>query len=235
MSKNAFYEQVGVAMTCRSYEEYEKMFDLNLEQFKGEKVLDVAAGASSFTTSAYHKGYDAYAVDPLYNLSVEEMRKHGEEEIQEASRKLKKGARTLLWDSYNTLEEHDKIRRDSFSLFMEQYTQNEKEQRFFHGALPHLPFSDHTFALLLCNHFLFLYEKQFNFEFHVKALKEMIRITKKGGEIRIYPLVGFNHEIYPYLNNLIETLENDHVKIKLLPTTFRFMPKATEMLVIYKK
>ncbi|MCY8235470.1 class I SAM-dependent methyltransferase [Priestia endophytica] len=181
MSKNVFYEQVGVAMTCRSYEEYEKMFDLKMEQFKAEKVLDVAAGASPFTASAYRKGYDAYAVDPLYNLSAREMRKHGEEEIQEASRKLKKGAHTLLWDSYKTLEEHDKIRRNSFSLFMEQYMQNEKDQRFFHGALPHLPFSDQTFSLLLCNHFLFLYEAQFDFNFHVTAMKEMIRVTKKGG------------------------------------------------------
>jgi hypothetical protein len=47
-----FYEQVGVAMTCRSFTEYEKMFVLKKEDLDQGSILDIAAGAASFTAAA---------------------------------------------------------------------------------------------------------------------------------------------------------------------------------------
>jgi hypothetical protein len=35
MQNQSFYQQTGVAMTCRSYEEYVKMFDLDGLQLQG--------------------------------------------------------------------------------------------------------------------------------------------------------------------------------------------------------
>ncbi len=46
------YEQIGVAMTCRSYEEYERMFACDFGGSKLGAILDIAGGASSFTADA---------------------------------------------------------------------------------------------------------------------------------------------------------------------------------------
>ena len=234
MSKAEFYEQVGVAMTCRSYGEYEKMFLLEDDFLKKGKILDVAAGASSFVAEANERGYDAVAVDPLYDLTVEQMTLHGQKEMKEATKKLAKNISSFSWDSYKDLEEHDTIREDSLKLFLDHYKENSIKKRFITGTLPNLPFEDETFSLVLCNHFLFLYQKQFDLEFHLQAIREIIRVTKKGGMIRIYPLVGFKNERYPYLEELAETLNDENTVVKTADTTFRFVPAATELLTINK-
>jgi SAM-dependent methyltransferase len=234
MSRAEFYEQVGVAMTCRSYGEYEKMFLLEDDFLKKGKILDVAAGASSFIAEANERGYDAVAVDPLYDLTVGQMTLHGQKEMKEATEKLAKNISSFSWDSYKNLEEHDTIREDSFKLFLNHYKENSIEKCFITGTLPNLPFDDETFSLVLCNHFLFLYQEQFDLEFHLQAIREMIRVTKKGGMIRIYPLVGFKNERYPYLDELVEALNDENTVVKTTDTTFRFVPAATELLTINK-
>ncbi|AQX54807.1 hypothetical protein A2U94_11940 [Bacillus sp. VT 712] len=234
MSKETFYEQVGVAMTCRSYEEYEKMFVLDDNLLRKGPILDVAAGASSFSASANEQSYDAFAVDPLYNLEFEDMMCKGQKEMQEASDKLERSRSNFSWESYGSLAEHIQIRKQSFDVFLTHYQEKEVNKRFVCGALPNLPFNNETFSLVLCNHFLFLYEEQFDFNFHLQAIHELIRVTKKGGEIRIYPLVNFKGERFPFLNELIETLSDENLSVKIISTPFRFVPTATEVLTIKK-
>ncbi|MFC3885945.1 hypothetical protein ACFOU2_21700 [Bacillus songklensis] len=117
MSRVNLYEQIGVAMTCRSYGEYERMFSLEDSLLKRGKILDVAAGASSFVTEANKKGYDAVAIDPLYSLTLEEMTKHGQKEMKTATEKLAKNAHLFVWEDYKDLDHHDQIREQSFQLF----------------------------------------------------------------------------------------------------------------------
>jgi SAM-dependent methyltransferase len=234
MSRVKMYEQIGVAMTCRSYEEYEKMFSLEQSLLKKGKILDVAAGASSFVAEAKMKGYDAVAVDPLYKMTIDEMTKHGQRELEAATEKLTKYAHLYVWEGYKNLEHHDQLRKHALELFLEQYRHDKNKEFFIPAALPCLPFEDNTYTLVLCNHFLFLYQEQFNNQFHLKAIQEMIRVTKKGGVIRVYPIVGFKDEEYPYLDRLIETLNDERIKAEKIKTNFRFLPSATHFLSISK-
>ena len=74
------------------------------------------------------------------------------------------------------------------------------------------------FSLVFCNHFLFLYQEQFDYLFHFNAIKELIRVIKKGGSIYIYPLVNFKDEVYSHFEELIETLINKGIQIELVKT-----------------
>jgi SAM-dependent methyltransferase len=234
MSKTEYYEQIGVAMTCRSFKEYVEMFMLDEHLLKKGRVLDVASGASSFVAELSKRGYDSVAVDPLYRLSLEEMTTHGNKEIEVATQKLEKIKDRFVWDSYKSLEAHNQIRKNSFQQFLESYKMDARKETYIPGALPALPFEDETFSLVLCNHFLFLYQEQFDYDFHIQALKELIRITQKGGMIRIYPLVGFKNESYPYLENLMKVVGSECTEIELIRTNFRFIPSATHFLTIKK-
>lgn len=233
MSETKYYEQIGVAMTCRSYQEYKDMFMLDEHVLRKGKILDVASGASSFITEVNNNGNIGLAIDPLYKLSVNEMEELGQKEIQLASDKLAKIQDSLLWDYYNSLNQHIEIRIKSFQKFIESYTLK-KEKTYLSGSLPHLPFADESFSLILCNHFLFLYQDQFDFTFHVRAINEMIRILDKGGDIRIYPIVGFKNQLYPYLDDLIKEIQSNGVEVDLIPTNFSFLPNATHYLQIKK-
>jgi len=61
----------GVAFFGRTFAEYSSFFDLAPAALVGRRMLDVAAGPSSFTAEARSLGIDAVAVDPLYGLSCE--------------------------------------------------------------------------------------------------------------------------------------------------------------------
>ena len=65
--KTPFNRISGPIFIGRTWSEYMKMFDLSLDELAGGKILDCAAGASSFTAEMTRRGFDVTAVDLLYN------------------------------------------------------------------------------------------------------------------------------------------------------------------------
>jgi hypothetical protein len=233
--ENFHYQQEGVAMTCRSFQEYKDMFVLNDELLASGRILDVAGGASSFTAEAHKTGWDAIAVDPTYSQSLEEMALRGKLEIDESTQKIEKMKDLFVWDYYGDTLQHCEGRQKSLQLMLNDYGKENARSRYVTGLLPSLPFSDNSFRLILCSHFLFLYEEQFDLEFHLSALQELIRVCQNGGEIRVFPLFNLQAKPYSHLTELIEKLQNIKVEVKLLPTDFRFLPDAVTVLSIQKK
>ena len=234
MCKTELYAQSGVAMTCRSYQEYKEMFMLKEGLLSNGRILDIASGASSFTAELNQKGYEAIAVDPLYTLTSEEMYDLGKKEIKIASQKLSQNENLFIWNDYKSLKHHDEIRERSLNQFIESYREDNNKEKYISATLPFLPFDNDTFSLVFCNHFLFLYREQFDYKFHLDAINEMIRITQKGGSILIYPLVDFKDGIYLHLNKLIDDISEIGINIKINKTEFRFLPSATNFLTIEK-
>ncbi|MFB5192528.1 class I SAM-dependent methyltransferase [Alicyclobacillus fastidiosus] len=227
------YEQIGVAMTCRSFQEYVDMFQLSSDMFVGT-ILDVAAGASSFTAEANRKGFQSIAVDPRYALDPKSIYEHGKRETKAATEKLANLLDTYDWDYYGSLQAHEQNREHSLELFFEDYRGDTRHQRYVEGSLPNLPVVDNSFSLILCSHFLFLYEGQFNVQFHLGAIQELVRVCKSGGQILIYPLVTFTGEPYPQLDELKTVLKSEGIVTEQIPTTFRFLKGANHVLRITK-
>lgn len=224
------YEQAGVAMTCRSFNEYERMFGLDDQLLLRGPILDVAGGASSFTAEANRMGYGAMAVDPLYKLSAEEIERHGKEETITSTHKLSKIAHIYSWDYYGSLSDHQKNREKALQTFVDDYRGQDAAWRYNTGELPCLPFAPESFSLILCSHFLFLYHDQFDVSFHERALQDLVRICRYGGEIRLYPLVTLQWEKYPHMEALKEQLNalgarTEHIKSNLpfIPGSIHFM------------
>ncbi|CAM4059553.1 class I SAM-dependent methyltransferase [Paenibacillus alkaliterrae] len=226
------YEQVGVAMTCRGYEEYVRMFDLKEADLSAGQVLDVAAGGSSFTADANERGYSAVAVDPRYGAGVQQWVMEAEQEIETSTAKLAKLADAFDWSYYGTLEQHREGRKASHARFTADVLSNDHKQNYVGGQLPDLPFSDERFSLVLCSHFMFLYANHFGPDFHVKSIFELMRICKPGGQIRIYPLISLNWELYPELERLIETINRSGATTELLPSKLPFIPGSDYFLRI---
>lgn len=229
------YQQQGVAMTCRSFAEYEKMFDGVALSKKG-RILDVAGGASSFVAEARRRGYDMYGADPQYALSEEQIVKQGAEEIEESTRKLASITEQFDWSYYQSLERHKEGRKQSLRIFAENYQDCKDKNIYVFASLPKLPFENETFEQIFCSHFLFLYEQQFDLAFHRMALLELLRICQKGGSIYIYPLMTLNWHVYPGLDELLGSLAAKYrirctKKLSALP----FIPKSTEYLHIYRE
>ncbi|MDB5056076.1 MAG: methylase [Bacilli bacterium] len=229
-----YYEQVGVAMTCRSFAEYEKIFSLNLKELEHVKLLDIAAGASSFTAGARAQGYEAVAVDPLYVMDLAEMAEYGHKEIEISTAKLASLAHKFDWDYYGSIELHRENRERSLDIFLQDYAAKDEHKNYIPCSLPKLPFADNTFSLVLCSHFLFLYAEQFDYVFHLNAVLEMLRVSRKGGQVRIYPLLDLKQQPYPYLEQLIKDLEKKQAIVEKKESKLPFIPGSTHMLCIHK-
>jgi hypothetical protein len=234
MEKKRQYPQQGFAMTCRSYAEYSGMFDLREQSLQGVKILDAAGGASSFTAEVRALGADAYAADPLYAYAPGQLAERGREEIRESAGKLAVLADLYDWSFYGSLENHQRVRLEALGRFLQDYEANVRNGRYVEAALPDLPFADGEFDLVLCSHFLFLYREQLGEAFHRMALKELLRVCRKGGSVRIYPLVDLSFGEFPGLSEWTAELEAAGVRMNRVPARLRFLPGSSEFLLLEK-
>ncbi|WP_248924862.1 methyltransferase domain-containing protein [Paenibacillus hamazuiensis] len=229
------YEQVGVAMTCRSFAEYKRMFALEESQLGEGRILDIAGGASSFTAEASSRGFRAQAADPLYDMGREAIFEHGRAEIETSTAKLEKLQEHFDWSYYGDPVSHKEGRIASLNAFIADYSAPDAGERYKSGRLPQLPFDDGQFRLVLCSHFLFLYHEQFDYSFHRDAVREMLRVCSPGGEIRIYPVFTLKWDRYPHMDQLMNDLKELGAEAAFIPSGLPFIPGSNELLLIVKK
>ncbi|MCY9664083.1 class I SAM-dependent methyltransferase [Paenibacillus alginolyticus] len=235
MEQKRVYEQVGVAMTSRSYAEYEKMFMLQTENLIGKRVLDVAGGASSFTAETRQLGVFSEAADPLYEKSVEAIAKHGLQEIELVAAKMEKLVDVYDWTYYGSVAKHKAGRVKGLKQFVNDFSSKDAASRYHAACLPSLPFEEASFDLVLCSHFLFLYEEQFDYAFHQAAVRELLRVCKPGGGVRIYPLLNFQQAEYSKLPELIDELTNEGYLVHKREAELPFLPNSHQYLCIIKQ
>ncbi|MEF3302717.1 class I SAM-dependent methyltransferase [Paenibacillus sp. GYB003] len=228
------YDQVGVAMTCRGFAEYELMFGLDEALLGRGPVLDVAAGASSFAAEARSRGIDVVCADPRYALTAGQIAAEGAAEIEASTEKLERLAHRFDWSYYGDIASHKAGRIRSLELFVRDYERHAGRGRYTADMLPRLSFADHSFALVLCSHFLFLYREQFDDAFHRAALAELLRVCRPGGEVRVYPLLSLGWEPYPQFPELIAFVEGLGGACSLEKSGLPFIPGSTDMLRIRK-
>lgn len=233
MAGERFYEQEGVAVTCRSFDEYVRMFALSPDWTERQtSVLDAAGGMSSFTAELREQGIRAIAADPTYSMTVEGMERRGRNEMEEVAAKLERLAHLYNWSYYGSPEQHRRSRERSFERFLHDYRANAGHGAYVASALPRLPFQDRTFSLVLCSHFLFLYNERFSYEFHRDALLELLRVTKENGEVRVYPVVDFQSRPYAEYERLHADLSAAGAKIELIASKLPFIPASSNLMRI---
>jgi len=235
MMEEPYYEQVGVAVTCRGYTEYERMFALDEAALRRGEVLDVASGASSFAAEARSRGVRVISVDPRYAMTAEELGEESRAEIETSAGKLAGLMHLYDWSYYGSMERHKAMRLESLRTFLRDYAEPGARRRYVAASLPSLPFEDGRFALVLCSHFLFLYGEQFDEAFHQAALVELLRVCEPGGEVRVYPVVTLRFRPYAALAQLIAHLEALGASCSLDPAGLPFLPNSDRMLVVRKR
>ncbi len=98
------------------------------------------------------------------------------------------------------------------------------------GRLPHLPFADASFDLVLSSHLLFSYADRLDFPTHRDMICELIRVTRS--ELRIFPLAAMDHTgAYPMLNALRAKLAELGVSSRVVDVDYEFQAGCKHMLL----
>lgn len=217
----------------RSIDEYRTMFNFAPEDYSGRRILDCAAGPAALCANAQRLGLDVLACDPMYSLPLSELQERADADARKVQ-SLQSGTMDLFDDAVRRAQ----LRRADMNDFLADFESGKQAGRYVAGKLPKLPFADNSFDLALCGNLLFLYsdtasggmlpESDLDFDFHLKSLLELMRVT--SGEARIYPLVGPEAPSHKYLQPLRAELTKNGIQTELVPVQHRDIKTATELL-----
>jgi len=221
-----------IAFLGRTYAEYMDMFGLGESLLRNGRILDCPAGASSFAAEAHKLGINVTACDILYDLTSDELMEKGKKDLQHVFEKFDEVTHLYVWKYYKDKDGVMALRSRALEIFAGNFTKGYKNGQYVHGKLPHLPFPDKSFPLVLSGNFLFLYGDRLDFDFHVGCIKELIRIC--SGEVRIFPLIGLDFKPYPYLDDILSSLDSNGIKAEIVEVPFEFQRGANKMMRLQK-
>ena len=220
----------SISFFGRSLAEYAQFFALDIPALKGRDVLDVAAGPSSFAAEACARKINAVAVDPLYGEPLEQITARVRREYERMFAEIRAKRRLFRFKTFASIEAAELDRRGAAERFLADYEAHYIHSRYVSGSLPRLPFFDGTFDMVLCAHLLFTYAARFDFEWHLAACRELVRVS--ADEVRIHPLCGLDGKPYPGLNRLRRELRETGIASEVRSVAYEFFGGANSMLVL---
>ncbi|MDY7008809.1 MAG: SAM-dependent methyltransferase [Cyanobacteriota bacterium] len=213
----------------RNLDEYISMFDLTSEE-KKLKIIDCAAGPSSFNYEMTFQRYNVISCDPIYQFNADEISQRIQATSQNIIDQVKANYDTFVWQNLQSPENLLKVRMATMEKFLLDFSDGCRQKRYLTAELPKLPFDHHRFDLALCSHFLFLYSDRLSAEFHLESILEMCRVAK---QVRIFPLVKLSGEISPLLTLIIEKLTTQGYKAEIKQVVYEFQKGGNQMLQIF--
>lgn len=223
----------SVAFFGRSLAEYARFFPLDISALRGRRVLDVAAGPSSFAVEANRLGVRVTAVDPLYGCAPETLAVHVRLDYARTLAQMRAKPELFRLKSFQSLDEAESDRRAAAEMFLADYEAGFLDNRYVGGALPRLPFADTSFEMVLCAHLLFIYERLFDYAFHLAACRELVRVC--DGEVRIHPVCGPDGRPYRELDRLRAELADEGILSRVERVDYEFFRGSGSTLVLTRR
>lgn len=213
----------------RNLDEYTSMFSLTKEDLAAN-ILGCGDGPSSFNAEVTSNRGTVTSIDPIYKFTKEQIHNKIKEVAPKILAQVDLNKNNFVWTSIKSIHDLKIIRISAMNKFLSDYENGLKNQRYIEASLPQLPFKDQQFDLVLCSHFLFLYDTFLDLEFHINSIIEMCRI---GKEVRIFPLVDLKGNTSKYISELRKHLTNDYI-IDLETVDYEFQKGANQMMKISK-
>jgi hypothetical protein len=178
-------------ISARGLMEYRGMFRLTDDELREARILDCPGGAASFGAEVRRLGGEVVSVDPVYGRPVDEIVERAFDAVEKTSATSAEHPHMFSWTFFRSVEHHRQVRTDACRSFVRDITDpSERESRYLAAALPDLPFDDESFALTLSSHLLFTYDHLLDADAAVAAITELVRVTARHGEVRVFPLVS---------------------------------------------
>ena len=224
-----------LAFFGRSLAEYQVFFGIHAADYVGRRILDVAAGPASFAAEAACSGVEATAVDPLYHLSEHALRLRALDGLGRMFASMRARPEMFRLRSFASLDAAEADRRRAAERFLADYYTGVALGRYVAGALPALPFGPESFDLVLCGHLLFVYEDRLDLEVHIAACRELTRVARAAGEVRIHPIVNLRGETSGHVAPVREALAVHGIESAVVDVDYEFFRGTTKTLVLRRR
>jgi hypothetical protein len=208
------------------------MFALE-ESDRGKLVADVAAGASSFAAE-WRRGHwgRAISIDPAYALAPEQLEYQVRRGVATANNNVNVSPQDYRWDSvFGSVEDHQEERSATAKRFLSDIR---NERNYLAASIELLPLHPESVDLVVSSHLLFAHARTLSLDFHIRAINEMIRVTR--GEVRIFPIMGFECDASPILEEVARWFQmgKNTVSVDSVRVNYEFLRGSDHMLRIRK-
>ena len=220
-----------VVLLGRTFEEYVRYFALDPAALRGQEILDVASGVSSFSAEAGEQGLRVTAFDLIYDLPAAAIEARCQPDLEHVLRSVGP-LKTYLWDFYQSPEGLRRYRERAYQTFLADY-RTRRDARYVAGKLPDLPFPDGRFDLTLVSYLLFAYEDLLDYDFHKRSVLDIMRVTRS--EARFYPLVNFEARRSAHLDRLKGDPDLGHLQFEEITTDFEFLVNSNHFLKVRRR
>jgi hypothetical protein len=116
--------------------------------------------------------------------------------------------------------------------FLADYAAPCQDKRYVAASLPALPFANGSFDLTICSHFLFLYGEELSFEFHLRSVLELCRVS---AEVRIFPLLNLQGGTSRHVKPIVAELSRRELPASIERVPYEFQRGGNEMMRIHVK
>jgi len=221
----------NIAIWGRSAEEYIRMFGLTSQDLK-LKILDCGGGPASFNAEMTCKGFNIVSCDPIYKYTSTQISQHIQQAHQRIMDVIQANINSFVWQDIQSPNQLVEKRMAAMQVFIKDFPVGIQERRYVTAKLPILPFADGQFDLAICSHFLFTYSDHFSEEFHLTSILEMSRVAK---EIRVFPLLNTSQEPSPFLQPVIDKLNDLGYKVQIKQATYEFQKGGNKLLQVSRR
>jgi hypothetical protein len=205
------------------------MFDLSGSDLTA-RILDCAAGASSFVAEVNGRGGSAAAADPAYALDRRRLAELGREDLVRGTGIADQHPDRFTFRWYGTKERRGRLRREALARFVTDAVLH--PSRYVAGSLPQLPFRDGAFDVALCSHLLFTWADQLGREWHRTAVVELARVART---VRVFPtVVQGRGDPVPFWDELMADLADVGLVAEEREVAYEFQVGANRMLVVQR-
>lgn len=211
----------------RTFEEYKDMFQLQEKDLAG-RIAGFGDGPASFNYELTKRKGNIISFDPIYQFSREQLEKRIEETRSIVIKQTKENMENFIWERIRDLNHLETLRMGAMQIFLNDYEAGLKEGRYIYHELPErINYPDNYFALGLSSHFLLMYV-ELGEEFHIKAIREMLRVCK---EVRIFPVVNLDGK-ETKLSQVVMKHFKEQYHVELITVAYQFQKNGNRMLRI---
>jgi hypothetical protein len=212
----------------RTFEEYVAMFDLAEDDLR-LRILGCGDGPAGFNATLTEQGGKVVSCDPIYGFDAAQIASRISVTYDAVMAQLRENRADYVWRVIPSVEALGEIRMVAMSSFLLDFEVGKLQKRYVVGELPSLPFDDGVFDIALSSHFLFLYSDHLSAAFHLRALREMLRVAR---EVRVFPLLTLDGKPAPYVDFVVGELARRGFNARTRRVSYEFQRGGNEMLII---
>lgn len=214
----------------RNFSEYKAMFMLTDEDLQ-KKIAGFGDGPASFNFEADKMGMNVTSYDIVYQFSKVELQNRIEEVRGIVMEQMAENMDNYVWNNIKSLDELERIRMSAMNMFLEDFEKGKTEGRYVYHNLPdRVNKDDNTYDIGLSSHFLLMYT-DLGYDFHIKAISEMLRVCK---EVRIFPVCDLDGNKTDLITKVSNYLRGKYC-VNIIKTKYEFQKGDNKMMIITKQ